>query len=145
MASRVCAATASCMLTKSLLDVFGDAGIQTTIFTLEDIDKIHWGYYPDIMYKVQHRDQPHTSNSIYEKIGASTMLMRSIWWGKWGNFIKEWPIYGIDRVHKYAIMIHICNHRRLQQSSSTCHPAYWPTPRQKHAGSAYRFRILSAC
>lgn len=52
------------VLTKSFFRVISDAGIETPAAAPEYIDKPHWGYY------IAKRYQPHTSDSIYEKIGA---------------------------------------------------------------------------
>lgn len=64
MASGVCAAFSGLMFIKSFFDIFCNAGIQATALAEEDIDKVHWGYY------IAKRYQPHTRDSIYEKIGA---------------------------------------------------------------------------
>lgn len=44
--------------------VGGNTGIEAFVFTKKYIDVPHWGYY------IAKRYQPHTIESIYEKIGT---------------------------------------------------------------------------
>lgn len=59
MAAGIGTAVAIHMILKALLRVVRNTSIETVIGAQENIDVVHWGYYPAIMCYAQQRDHPH--------------------------------------------------------------------------------------